>query len=441
MIAPTLPLAETGRAFEEQEQEQLLQLLYLSPVAIAKLNTRGDIELMNPYGAQLLMPISPNGKLENIFDIFELTAPELCEMSRRFTARVGRICEEHRIIIPNAEGEGVRSILSITLDKVDDDIMVAAIADVTAAGLREQYIRASEERLHAVLDGVKDYAICTVDPEGIVTSWNRSAERLDGYRADEVIGKAVDFLSPTRATANSTQKRLKLARRDGWHEYDEWRIRKDGSRYWANSVISVLRDKDDESILGFSIITRDITARKRSEDELVRFASTDSLTGVFNRRSFLQAAREHSSRDAAANRPFAMLLIDADRFKVVNDTYGHDAGDLALVHIVTACREETRTADVVGRYGGEEFVVALSGSDAESARQVAERIRLRIAAQLVETPAGSVGVTASIGVAATNLGYAGVDALLHAADLALYEAKEAGRNRVAIAAPPSLKPA
>ncbi len=162
-------------------------------------------------------------------------------------------------------------------------------------------------------------------------------------------------------------------------------MRKDGSRYWANSVISVLRDRDDGDPLGFSMITRDMTERRRSEDQLRRLATTDPLTGALNRRSFFEAAKAQESRWSVSLEPFALLLIDADHFKQVNDSYGHEIGDIVLQFIVREIRREIRSSDLVARYGGEEFAVML-------------------------------GSTISIGVAATSSAADTFEGLLRAAD-------------------------
>ena len=140
-------------------------------------------------------------------------------------------------------------------------------------------MRANESRLYAVFDGVKDYAIATFDLLGVVTSWNRSAEIMHGYRTDEIIGRSGNVFMATGTGSAGIAPLLERARRDGWCEQEGWRIRKDGTRFWANSVISVLRDRSVDDLLGYSMITRDLTERKRSDDALRRLAATDALTG------------------------------------------------------------------------------------------------------------------------------------------------------------------
>jgi len=418
-----------------REHEDLLQLLYLCPLAIARLDEHGTIVLMNPHGTQLLMPLSRDGDPSNLFGLLDPYAPEVGEMARRFAGATGKVCEEHRIVVPQDARRPAQAILSLTLQKVDSDIFVAVLADVTTSATRELNIRMSEERLHAVLDGVKEYAVCTLDLQGSITSWNRAAERLDGFRNDEVMGRNIDMLAPLTAHGvGPFAKRVEHARRDGWHEFEAWRVRKDGSRYWAHCAISTLQKREDETILGFSVITRDTTDTRRSEDNLRLLASTDPLTGALNRRAFFEAAKREEARCLRSHEPLTILLLDVDHFKAVNDTYGHEAGDTVLQRIVTECRAELRSHDLIARYGGEEFAIMLtSGSSPENGSAVAERLRARIERMSVAGADCEIKVTVSVG-AAEEIG-AGViiEPMLRAADTAMYAGKREGRNRVVVA--------
>ncbi len=422
------------RASTTAEREELLELLYLCPVAIVKLDADGSIALMNPYGAQMLMPLSTDGKLTNLFELFDPFAPEVGEMARRFPSRAGKVCEEHRIILPPQRPGGPSAIVSITLQKVDANIYVAVLTDVTSAALRELFVRTSEERLHAVLDGVRDYSICTVDVNGFVTSWNRAAERLDDYRSDETTGRHIDFLVPATGSAKSPMnRRLELALRDGSHDFEGWRVRKDGKRYWASTTIGVLHAKDDQTVIGYSVITQDLTEQRRAEDRLRLYAMTDPLTGIFNRRSFFEKAKHERARFSGPGDSLVVLLLDADFFKSVNDEHGHEGGDATLQRIVADCRKEIRASDLLARFGGEEFAILLPASTEDNGRVIAERIRERIDAS-GQAP-GAFRCTVSIGVAASLTPYETVEEMINRADAALYSAKAAGRNCVAVSDP------
>jgi diguanylate cyclase (GGDEF)-like protein len=173
----------------------------------------------------------------------------------------------------------------------------------------------------------------------------------------------------------------------------------------------------------------DVTDLARHADELEKLATTDALTGMHNRRHFLELADVEWSRFRRYQRPLSMLTVDIDHFKLVNDRFGHDAGDQALTLVAEICRER-RAADVVGRIGGEEFALLLPETELHQAVVVAERIRSALTARPFVAETVALPLTVSIGVAAATLGMSGIGALLKAADRALYEAKAQGRNRV-----------
>lgn len=164
--------------------------------------------------------------------------------------------------------------------------------------------------------------------------------------------------------------------------------------------------------------------------QVQELATLDPLTGVSNRRHFFELARRELERAARYGRPLSMLMLDADHFKQVNDRYGHVAGDEVLRTIAARCRASLREADLIGRYGGEEFLILLPETAAPQALQVADRLRDAVGAEPVPTLAGPVTVQISIGVASLGPGEQGaVETLLDQADRALYGAKAAGRNQ------------
>jgi diguanylate cyclase (GGDEF)-like protein len=173
--------------------------------------------------------------------------------------------------------------------------------------------------------------------------------------------------------------------------------------------------------------------QRQALNEAERRAETDPLTGVLNRRSLVERLEAGCQRAQARDMPIALLFIDLDHFKQINDTYGHLAGDACLHAIVTPIQAELRQSDVIGRYGGEEFIVILSSASAAAAHPIAERIRERVASVRVEGFGPPIRLTCSIGVAASDtLGVWGRN-LIARADEAVYVAKRAGRNRVQMA--------
>ena len=184
-----------------------------------------------------------------------------------------------------------------------------------------------------------------------------------------------------------------------------------------------------EGIIGVML---DITERKRMEAELRRLATTDVLTGAFNRRHFMELAGAEVDRARRHGRPMVALMLDIDHFKRINDTYGHPVGDVAIKALADVCAHEIRHEDVLGRMGGEEFAIALTETDLDGALLVAERLRLAVAAIQVPSDQGIVSFTTSIGVAERLDNDTTIDAMLSRADVALYSAKRSGRNKVAV---------
>lgn len=160
-------------------------------------------------------------------------------------------------------------------------------------------------------------------------------------------------------------------------------------------------------------------------------AMTDPLTGVRNRRYFMQVAAREFDRAARHGQPMALVLIDVDHFKRINDRHGHQAGDASLVDVARACGQALRERDLLARFGGEEFIVMLPGTGQREAVRVAERMRRAVHAELRLPDMSDPGaVTISLGAVATSRSTPTLDVLIQAADQALYDAKRAGRDRV-----------
>lgn len=215
--------------------------------------------------------------------------------------------------------------------------------------------------------------------------------------------------------------------------------RSDGSSLWVEISAGPLGGDCDpdkrETAEGAVGVIADVTERLCMMEEMCRLARTDSMTGLWNRGYFCELARREIAVSRRSGRALAVLLLDVDHFKGVNDTYGHDAGDRALISLAETLRETIREVDIPARYGGEEFCVLLPGISPEGACTAAERIRSAIEGGSVPFEDGSFRVTVSIGIAFFRSPGMTLDQLLKHADIALYGAKKNGRNRIEIYQP------
>ena len=186
---------------------------------------------------------------------------------------------------------------------------------------------------------------------------------------------------------------------------------------------------------GRMLIYSDVTDIVRHAQELERMATTDGMTGIYNRRHFLALAELEWERSSRYSRPLSFLMFDIDYFKSINDTYGHHAGDQVIVHLANLAGSCKRPPDVLARIGGEEFALLLPETDLPQANSVAERLRREVSAHPLVIASHYIPATVSIGIAARSPMTSSLSQLMTEADKALYEAKRTGRNRVMCSLP------
>ncbi len=209
---------------------------------------------------------------------------------------------------------------------------------------------------------------------------------------------------------------------------------KDGVTRYMQSDGRAIRGADG-AVSKVVVVSRDITELKRRETELLEMAATDILTGLPNRRHFAAQLEQESARILRdKGRCASVLMLDADHFKMINDTFGHAVGDDVLRHLATLMQNKLRKVDTVGRIGGEEFALILPGAALPAAEAFAERLRQYVAATPVPQADRTIPLTVSIGVAGMSADDANADEVLTRADRALYRAKGSGRNMVAVEA-------
>lgn len=297
-------------------------------------------------------------------------------------------------------------------------------------------LREKEEKLRAVIDAALD-CIITINGEGNITEFNRAAERTFGYRSDEVVGRNLaEIIIPPAYRARHLAGMKHFMATGESRIFDKrlemTAIRADGSEFPAELTITRLNREGTPLLTGF---LRDITDRKQAEDEIHSLAFFDPLTGLPNRRLMRDRLQHALTSSARHHNHGAILFIDLDNFKTLNDTRGHDIGDLLLIEVAVRLQTCIRTDDTVTRLGGDEFVVVLENlkEDVHLAAVEAELVGEKIC-QLLSQPYMLKGFeyhsTCSIGIGLFHDASLSVDELLKRADTAMYEAKRAGRNTV-----------
>lgn len=265
---------------------------------------------------------------------------------------------------------------------------------------------------------------------------NQRYADLFGRDRDDVVGWTVhDLLDEPVATAIEARDDA-LCESDTSRQVSEADMLFPGIGEQRRMVMHKAKMWDaDSRLIGITGVIVDVTESHRLRQELERLASTDPLTGLANRRAFLEQARDALQRAAIEDRPVSVVMLDIDHFKAVNDRHGHDAGDRVLQAVAATVRAVGETAEgVAARFGGEEFALLLPDAPVVAAQRLAEQLRAALEATPVEVAGDTVRFTASLGVDRWRGGGDSVEAALKRADEALYRAKAAGRNRVLLAA-------
>ena len=289
-------------------------------------------------------------------------------------------------------------------------------------------LTASNEQLQSLIDMLPQIIVET-DVKGNLVFANQKTFELTGYTKDDFARgiNALQLVIPEEQAKvrQNIQKILTGEKLDGI-EYTA--LRKDGSTYPV-CVYSNIKIENGQTC-GIRSIIVDITDRKKAEEELKKASLTDFLTGLPNRRNILQRLEYEKNLYERQAHAFSIILCDIDHFKKVNDTYGHDFGDLVLKSITSIFPEILRKIDIASRWGGEEFLILLPASDRKEGSITAERLRQAIEQMKIQNDYFFVRVTMSFGVATWLNTYDGIEELIKQADQNLYRAKDEGRNRV-----------
>lgn len=326
--------------------------------------------------------------------------------------------------------DDVRAIREWTSVEVD---ALMTLAELIASALRRDQerltLQQSEERFRAVSETAQD-AVIIIDSAGKICFWNAAAERILGYTAQDAIGRtAGDWLPPERFRSVASAGIREISRTgkaDVLGKTLEWSaVRKDGSEVSVELTIAAMRlGSGWHSVVNM----RDITERKRIDTMIRSMARHDSLTGLINRAAFVEALEQADARRRRGEANFALLYLDLDHFKDVNDTLGHPVGDLLLQQVAQRLKMAIRQTDTVARFGGDEFaIVAAEIAEDTDAAVLAGKI-LKVISEPFSVQGNEIRVGTSIGIAIYGSDIVDAETLLTRADVALYRAKAEGRG-------------
>ena len=358
----------------------------------------------------------------------ELVHPEdravVVEAEERLMLRQQTSDVEYRLRAKNNRYHWITWHCSADLERQE---FFATARDITDSKLLQEALKSSVRKYRTFFDSAGD-AVFVHDFSGRLLDINQVAcERL-GYSRKELLNMSPADLKST-ATAIRSAKLRKQVAEDGKASFEAHHRSKDGKELlvWTNA-----RRIEFDGLPAILSISRDISERKRMENELRNLAITDPLTGAKNRRYFMDRGKEELARCLRYGTPLCLLILDIDYFKLVNDTYGHDAGDEVLKSLTEKAQGVLRETDIFARFGGEEFAALLVQTSQQDALLTAERLRTAIEAMPLPQIRNNFSITISIGVALFDDSDTSIEELIKRADKAMYRAKENGRNCVVL---------
>jgi len=412
-----------------RKQERILRLIAENlGDYIAVLDLEGKRIYNSPSYQQLFGANRDLRGTDSFAEIHEEDRPKVIEAFRE-TVRTGVGRQSNfRFVLPDGSIRQMESIGGVIRDRAGKVARVVVVTrDVTERKQVESQLRIAATAFEA------DVAILVTDSAQVIQRVNRAFSELTGYSADEAIGRTPSLLSSGRHDANFYAAMWKEIHRCGSWQGEIWNHRKNGEAYLQWLTITAVREGGGPDVTHYVATMTDISERKAAEEAIRHLALYDDLTQLPNRRLLLDRMQLALAASARSGHRGALLLIDLDNFKLLNDTHGHDHGDLLLQEVAARLKGCIREVDTAARLGGDEFVVMLNELSVDSAdakRQAAavgEKI-LTSLNQIYELLGKRHHSTPSIGITLFADQHTGVDELLKQADLAMYQAKAAGRN-------------
>lgn len=415
----------------KESEERYGRLVDLSPEAII-IHSDGLIQYANPACVKLLGASSTKQLLNQPIEKF--STPQYIESVNE---RIRKITEvgvkiapfEEKIIGLDGEIRDIEAT-GITILHEGNHAFLMIFRDITSRKKAEEALQQSEEQYRLIAENMTDL-VRVVDPNGVVVYASPSHEHVLGYSPKVFEGySAFKLIHPD--DMDTSQSRFESGVMEKEEHTAEFRMKHaKGHWVWIEAHAKLVLDEDD-NILRLQLVGRDITERKMLEEKLSNMAFYDSLTGIPNRRLFQEKLIQTIKEADRYNRKFALLYMDIDKFKQINDTLGHDAGDELLKQFSVRVQNCLRESDTLARQGGDEFTILLSDIKVEKdAIMIAERILASLQEPWMIDDE-EFHTTSSIGVAFYAKEGTSFGELMKQADTAMYAAKEAGRNNIKV---------
>ena len=343
---------------------------------------------------------------------------------------------DFRIRTGDDEVRSVRMRVGIMKNGEGGVISVGSLQDITDQIDTMSALAESRADIESILNNMPDVFYRT-DINGIITLISPSCEEALGYSAKEMQGQPMARFYCNPADRERVIRELRENKGKA-RQVEACMRHRDGSERWVSTNAYIRFDSDNQPI-GVEGIARDITDKKEREERLAELGRIDDLTRLLNRRSFLESAENQLQIAHRYGRELSVIMIDLDWFKSINDRYGHEAGDQALVYFAEACREIFRKTDILGRMGGEEFAILVPETDRVPAGEMVNRLQRRLKEHPFRYRDHEIPFTLSAGLASLDNGKQTLGDLLSRADKLLYEAKRQGRDRIVSQSQPGQK--
>jgi diguanylate cyclase (GGDEF)-like protein/PAS domain S-box-containing protein len=428
-----------------KEQTDILQLILNSMTeGVMVCDTKGELILVNQSAMQMLKLDDPVSNLSQLKSAHTVAMDSGAAVQTWHQHPLVRSLRGERVADYELSLFDRKRGLSITLNHAAAPLLdgegqikgaVDVFRDVTDSRRAIQELQHTEQHFRLLVDGTTDFAIFMLNNEGFIVSWNPGAEHILGYTKNEVVGRHISlFFTPEDQQKGEPVRKLKQTVAEGRSEEDSWRVRKDGQRFWCTGVMGALHDENGK-LQGFVEIMRDNTERRLAEQNTFFIANHDPLTGLANRARFLERLHEALINADRDNARVGVLLLDLDRFKSINDSLGHHAGDQLLKQVAQRLSKCVRETDTVARLGGDEFVLILTRLKSLAAAELLAANIIKEVNRPYLIEGHNIISGASLGIALYPQDGKESGELLQKADMAMYRAKSTGRNRYRIFAP------